>query len=128
MLRSRFDYEEFHEKREDLQVGQLDPDEKPQPRGRCSDNLGDVECSRWTENRCCALSCGEQRCGASCGQEDAKSCEHYIDENSLTDAEWDLYRACKLALCVTGGSEYWDGETKEFLLLMERAVAKAESR
>ena len=37
----------------------------------------------------------------------------------------DLLAACQSMLNTCGGSEYWQGETRESLLLMEAAVAKA---
>jgi len=48
-----------------------------------------------------------------------------MDDKSLADAAPQLLEACKSMLKTCGGSEYWNGETHESLLLIEAAVAKA---
>ena len=47
---------------------------------------------------------------------------------NLIAAAPDMYKACKMALTVTGGSKKWEGLTHDFLVEVEKAVAKAEGR
>ena len=44
----------------------------------------------------------------------------------LIAAAPELLEACKSMLKTCGGSEYWNGETHESLLLIEAAIAKAK--
>ena len=53
-------------------------------------------------------------------------------DNEATEGEWnlataapDLFAACQAAVATTGGSEHWQGETRDFLLLAEAAIRKA---
>jgi hypothetical protein len=46
----------------------------------------------------------------------------------LIAAAPELLKACQAAIKATGGSEYWQGATREFLLLCEAAVSKATAQ
>jgi hypothetical protein len=48
--------------------------------------------------------------------------------HDVADAAPALLEACKAAVAATGGSGYWNGETKAFLELCEAAIAKAIPR
>ena len=47
------------------------------------------------------------------------------EDARLVAAAPDLLEACLAAVAATGGSEFWNGETHEFLKLCEAAIAKA---
>lgn len=46
----------------------------------------------------------------------------------LIAASPDLLAACKAALECCGSADHWNGKTREFLLMMQAAVDKAEGR
>lgn len=54
------------------------------------------------------------------------TCEGQGEANArLMAAAPDLLDACQAAMTCCGGPEYWNGETRLFLLLMQAAIAKA---